>query len=143
MLRPCRGHVPGRIVACGRPCRRPGRPCRSLYHDTPSTKVKRACCVAHCCACRSPPALCRRVLSAISFPLAALYRNTRSPASQPRYNCCIVTQLLAARTACRIAGRLAVSWPSNGRVVACCAVSWHAPARCLPAMPVTIQCIVS
>ena len=124
--RPCRGPVPDHIVAYGRSCHRPGRPCcrlgwlcRNLYRDIPSTKVMRACRVVHCRMCRSTPASCRRALRAVSQPLAALHRDTRSPPSQPRYNYYIATQLSAARTARRIVGHLAVSWPSSGRVMAC------------------------
>ena len=102
--RSCPGPVPCRIVACGRscrrpgqpcrrpgqpcrrpghPCHRPGQPCRRLYRDTPSTKAMCARRVTRCCACRSAPAPCCRALSAVSQPLAALYRDTRSPPSQP------------------------------------------------------------
>ena len=148
MLLPCRGLVPSRIVACGRSCRRPGLPRRSLYCDTPSTKVMRIRRVARCRACRNSPAPCRRALSAVSQPLAAMYRDTRSPPSQPRYNCCIATQLAAARTVRRIAGPLAVSWSCSGRVVACSAVSWRTLARpcALPpshACHDTMHCIVT
>ena len=79
MSRPCHGPMPDRIVACGRPCRRSGRPCRR-----PQSRM-----VAYC--------------HAVSQPLAARYHDTWSPPSQPRYNCCIATQLPAVRTMCCVA----------------------------------------
>ena len=105
---------------------------QTLYHNTGP-------CSASCRA----PELCRR---APYLSLGCIV----SPPSYPRYNCCITTQLPAVHTMRRVArrpdrivGRLAVPWPSSGRVVAYCAVSWRVPAHCLPALPVTIQCIVS
>ena len=83
------------------------------------------CVVACCCA------VSQRSVVVLRPKVAPLSHYT---------NLCIATLLLAKRTAHRvarepdrIAGLLAVSWPTSGRIVARCAVSWRAPVRCLPA----------
>ena len=71
--RPCRGPVPGRVMACGQPCRRHG-----LCLACTARRVVSLLCRIAACHCR------------IAAP-DALYRDPRSPLSHPRYSFCIAT----------------------------------------------------
>ena len=78
----CRGPVPGRIVACGRSCRKPGRPCRRPGPCLARTARLITClpgCVVHCIATQSRVATS---LSSSPVMIQTLYRNT-SPCCAP------------------------------------------------------------
>ena len=141
MSRPCRGLVPGSIMACGRLCPRPGRPCRAR-RIAASPPPPRTCCCASC-----------RGSCAVSWCAAALYRSAvpsyRDPKSplQPRYKSLYrdPASSSAHYAPCRVCTRPYRGLPLR-RVAAqarpCRSiVSRHAQRPSLP--PITIQAIVS
>ena len=105
-----------RVVARSVPCRRPstgrvtgvaGRvvavsqawPAVSQLISRHTQHQGHACArrVARCRACRSAPAPCRRALSTVSQPLAALYRDTTVTLLSTTIQFCIMTQLPATK----------------------------------------------
>ena len=111
MSRPYCGPVPGRILSCGRLCRRP------VSRHTQHQGHARAPCRALLRMSLRPCAVSQGVERRILAPGCTVSRHKVAPLSHDT-NLRIVTLLPAARTARRIASRLAVSWPSSGRAVA-------------------------
>ena len=134
---------------CGkaRPCRKPGRPCRRLYRDTPSTKaIHGASCRA--LSCVSQP---QAPYHGAPWPCRSLYRSPwlhciateRSPSSATilqLYRDTPLGQAMQARAAACPARRPTVSWLSDGRVVP---VSRYNPAAKPPSCHDTIYCIAT
>ena len=146
MSQPCLGPVLSCIVAFGRSCRRPGRQCHSLYHDTSSTKVMRTRRVARCRACRSAPVQCRRALGAVSQSwLHCIATQGRPPLS---HDTIVVSRPSSHPRALHAVShaRSAVSWPYHvvswtwpGRIVATPAARPSAP-QSAPALPPSLAC---
>ena len=117
----CRCHIAGRVAT------HPSSQA-SACHDITD------CIVTHSSAAR--PLSCHDINDCIvthpwsGLPSVTIQRLYRDTLHQPG----------PARARCRPYRKppgliVAVSWPYRGRIVACCAVSWHAPACYLPALP--------
>ena len=124
---PCRGvrcavswPPPRSYRGRARLCRKPGRPYRRLYHDTPSTKAMRAHRVVRYHACRSPK---RRIMAhhgRVAACIAAILQYKSR--SQPRYKVCIVTCPLARPCSRALPHAQRAGPPYRGLLIA---ISWR------------------